>query len=540
MVKDLKPLVSGAWSRIRAELAFERVIPSVLCLPLGVAGAFLARTAVLLCAIHYPDFLAHYPEFQKLYSPDAVPMPLFQLAIFTGWCAAMFTGISLAGLKRSALTLELLRKGYAIFYCFAAVYTLAVLSVTGSIESAESIDLGDQRAMTVFYWRWNWLWPMGLAVLSTAFLHVTSSRRRVINLYTHSSETEPARGDRILENIRTHGRDPLYRKSTIASSWIHIAAIVLPILFSRIGCIKPYRAPFGGGKPRVQMVRVVQKEKKKKKKQYILRRDSAIIFHPPDLDDSKVFKEVEEATMMRYQAQASAVHGKLGDGEAATPGWQHGFKDGVVRFIRLEYRGEAWDDGMDSVSRADMNFLDRFRELSGGMRTARKSESHPIRLLKKYPKDQSPPFVYMTGSGHIRVSRQDIEILREFLIKHGSMLIADCGSRRWHRSFRHFASRLFPGSPLRIIADDDPIFQMPFQFPNGAPPLWHHGGKQAMGIKHKGRWVVFYHPGDLNDAWKTGHSGIDPQLAQGAFEMGVNLVYYSFIHYYEETAKYRK
>jgi len=81
---------------------------------------------------------------------------------------------------------------------------------------------------------------------------------------------------------------------------------------------------------------------------------------------------------------------------------------------------------------------------------------------------------------------------------------------------------------------------MPYAFPNGAPPLWHHGGMDALGIKHKGRWVVFYHPGDINDAWKAGHSGLRPELAKGAFQMGVNIVYYSFTHYLEQTRKYRK
>ena len=84
---------------------------------------------------------------------------------------------------------------------------------------------------------------------------------------------------------------------------------------------------------------------------------------------------------------------------------------------------------------------------------------------------------------------------------------------------------------MRPISDDDPIFQIPFTFPNGPPPLWFHGGKQTMGVKYKGRWAVFYFPGDLNDAWKTGHSGIDPTLAEAAVHLGVNIVYYATTRY---------
>ena len=83
-------------------------------------------------------------------------------------------------------------------------------------------------------------------------------------------------------------------------------------------------------------------------------------------------------------------------------------------------------------------------------------------------------------------------------------------------------------------------FQLPYTFPNGAPPLWHHGGMRALGIKYKGRWAVFYHPGDIHDAWKSDRGGLTSQMAEGAIEMGVNIVYYSFSNYLELTRKYRK
>ena len=47
---------------------------------------------------------------------------------------------------------------------------------------------------------------------------------------------------------------------------------------------------------------------------------------------------------------------------------------------------------------------------------------------------------------------------------------------------------------------------------------------KAKGVKHNGRWVVFYHPGDMNDAWKTGHTGMQPEIAKHAMEMGINIV----------------
>ena len=341
----------------------------------------------------------------------------------------------------------------------------------------------------------------------------------------------------VLLGFLSRGNDPLYRRSLCSSAALHLLVIVLiPLLLRLGGCVNRYRIPGGGAKMVVQKVKIVEREKIRKR--YILRPDSAIIFQAPDLDDSKVFKEVVEQTKLTYVADPNAAHGKAGAGQGGPAGFPNGFRDGVVRFIRLEYGGQNWDDGMDSLSRADMNFLDKFKAYTG-IRTAKHSESHPIRLLKKYPKGEAPPFVYMTGSGEIHIPGADIGILRQYLLD-GGMLFADCGSPAWDWHFRGFMAVLFPGNGLRVVSDDDPIFQTPFVFPNGAPPLWHHGGNSSMGIKHQGRWVVFYHPGDVNDAWKTGHSGLSADLATRAHELGINILYYAVVHYLEATRQYRE
>jgi hypothetical protein len=500
----------------------------------------VGRQAILLRYVTYPWILFKVPELSEFFSPLVAPPELIVLLWATATAATIFAVVAFLATVRRAWVLKELRQAFITSYALFAVFAVVLWHFTALFETHE-IPIGgmDADAVTVFKLRYRLLWPAGFGVLVMGLLHLLTWTRRFINHFTGETDTSPAIGDRILENLRTHGRDPDYRRSSLTSNWLHLLIIVIiPWLLTFYGCIDPYKPPYGGGNPVVRLVQVV-KPKKKERKKFILRPDAAVYFRRPDLDDSEVMEEVEEITQVRYTADASAAHGNLGDGTAATPGWADGFRDGIVRYIRLEYNGRGWDDGMDLESRADMNFLEKFRDLSGGMKTADNSESHPIRLLKKYPRTQAPPFVYMTGDGDIRVSGRDIKILRKFL-EDGSLLFADCGSASWDRSFRSFAAALFPGNPLRVIADDDPIFQLPFGFPNGAPPLWHHGGRQAMGIKHKGRWVVFYHPGDVNDAWKTGHSGLDSRLAQSAYHLGINIVYYSFMRYFEETRELRK
>jgi hypothetical protein len=193
---------------------------------------------------------------------------------------------------------------------------------------------------------------------------------------------------------------------------------------------------------------------------------------------------------------------------------------------------------MDELSRADMNFLDEFKKVTG-FKIARSPEARTIAQLRNFDKGFSPPFMYLTGVGGIPVSSRDVKTLREYLLG-GGMLFADAGSPQFHTSFLALMAAVFPDKQLVVIADDDPLFQGPFTFADGAPPLWHHGGYRALGIKHQNRWAVFYHPGDINDAWKTGHSGMSRDLAEQSYHLGVNIIYHAFTNYLDQTRKERK
>jgi len=481
--------------------------PTLLCLPLGLAAAAAIWLALSFEAITYPWLLETWPELQRVYSPVPLPRVFFAWQVTCGAAGVLWLVASLVGLLvRRGWALRIVRKAYAVAYLLAVAHCGFVLSVTGRVAEAIMADPESPAGgflLELLYWRSLWLWPAGCLVVLTAILHTLSWRRSTVNLYGRREEESPAAGDRVVENVRTHGRDPRFRKSAYGSVVLHLLVIVvIPYLLTLRGCIRPYRVPLGSGKPAVAMMKVIQPKKKKKRKKYILSKDSPILFDVPDLDDSELVKDVNQATQLTYVADTSAAHGAMGTGGGNQAGWADGFGDGEIRFIRMEYDGPEWDDGMEPSEGADANFLAEFKRLSGlgGDQVARLGESHPISHLPKYPKGEAPPFVYMTGSGHIHLSQSDVKILRDY-IKEGGMIFGDAGSREWDGAFRGLANSLFPGNPLRPIADDDPIFQIPFTFPNGPPPLWFHGGRQTMGAKYRGRWAVFYFPGDLNDAW---------------------------------------
>lgn len=519
----------------------------ILCFPLGVLASMAARFC-LLHSNYYDDFLGKLPQFRGPCMGAGIEGTVGTLGLMAGLCAAWWLTLSFLGFKRRPWTLRLIQLNFWLVYGLLLFYIYLVFRITGLIlPNMIVIDGVTPVPVVVFSHRLHFMWPAAVGILLFALLHVLSWKQAAIFEYTGVFRDTPATGDRILENLRTHGKAPEYRKSFIYSCALHfMVIIVIPWLLTMNACVNPYLIEQGDGAANMVAAAVVQpkvmKRIKKKKKFMVNPHTSAILFKLPELDDSKTLKEVQQQTEMTYVADVNtrrSMQANMGGGSGkGPPGWPEGAKKGKVRFIRLQYNGPDWDDGMDAVNRSDMNFLAEFKKYTN-LAITDKAESNTISTLKHYPKGFAPPFVFMNGSGGIGIGQEDQKILRDYLYD-GGMLFADASSPEWDRNFRDFMRVMFPAEPLVVIADDDPIFAIPFAFPNGAPPLWHHGGMRALGVKSKGRWMVFYHPGDIHDAWKTGHSGIEREKAKQAFEMGTNIIYYAFTHYLEQTRKYRK
>ncbi len=119
--------------------------------------------------------------------------------------------------------------------------------------------------------------------------------------------------------------------------------------------------------------------------------------------------------------------------------------------------------------------------------------------------DAAPPFVYMTGQKDISVSKQEVRILRDYLMeKHGMIFGDNGGSSHFHNQFFQMMRQVLPSvEPVRV-ALDDPIHMRPYRIPF-LPYVAPHGGRDAWGWKVDGRWVCYYHPGDIGDAWSDEH-----------------------------------
>jgi hypothetical protein len=503
----------------------------------SIAGLAYAAYAWLPDALK--AFLSSHAEihilFQKIHADTSLNLAFQLFGLLAILCAAA----GLIGFYRNRITWHLLRLPLLAAYLVIGFYLWVTWQSCFAILGKDiQINGTDQDKATILRLWWSVAWPALATATFAAWTHVMLRSRSVFAAFTE--EQGPAMvGDRVLEDLRTHGRDPRHRRSVYYSAFTHIFVLILiPWIMSLGGCVEAYKVPKGSGNPVVAMVKMT-KPKKKKKQTLSLRPNSAILYEIPDLDDSQVDQQMEEQTQATYAAN-NAKSGKMGKGGGKDGGWPEGMDKYKIRFIRLEHSGQGWDDGMDQ-SNADINFLRAFAEATGFKKIANKGESHSIALLKKYPKDGFPPFVFLTGNGNMgNVSTADKKILRDYCLN-GGMLIADAGSVQFHNSFMPFIRSVFPDKPLIDIADDDMLYQVPYTFPDGAPPFWRLGGTRALGIKHEGRWIAFYHPGDMNGAWKSqGYTDVTPEMREAAMNLGINLVYYSFNQWNDAISKAKK
>jgi hypothetical protein len=527
----------------RAFLRIDRAkrIPTTLSLPLGVAGVVAVWVGIRAMAI-YAGILAENAELTAPFREGGMPTYLFSLKWECLRLGAALVFASLLGYRRREESLWILRKVYWAVYFLAAFYAFVVLSGFNIIaEKRLAIGGAVPETLDLFYLRWDFLWPAGAVVVVIALVHRASRRPAVAAVYTGQAVVEAK------SEVVIGGRDPIFRSSMRWSIFVHVFILfVLPWLLQSFSCVPDYLIPGGGGggggqsEPAMAKIIVKKQANKRKRTKYTLRLNSPVLFHMPSVEDSAVSAEVQQITENTYVAKGmntglgEGTGGGMGKG-SGTGGFPGGDKAGRYQFIRIQYDGDGWDDGMDAASGADMNFLRELRRVSKSP-VASHGEAETIRKITSRSKGYQPPFVFMTGRKQILIPSSDLALLRKYLLQ-GGMIIADCSGRQWDQSFRALVRALFPDKPFVDIADDDGIYQMPYVFPNGAPPFWHHGGMRAMGVKHLGRWVIFYHPGDMHDAWKTGHSGMDPELAQRSLDLGINLIYYAMTNYLRVTGK---
>jgi hypothetical protein len=139
------------------------------------------------------------------------------------------------------------------------------------------------------------------------------------------------------------------------------------------------------------------------------------------------------------------------------------------------------------------------------------------------------PYIYITGHGNIRLSGEEVRILRRYL-EAGGFLHAD-DNYGLDVSFRREIRRVFPDRELTELPADHPVYHAFYSFPDGLPKIHEHDGKpaQGFGIFHEGRLVVYYSfETDLGNGWEDPERhGLPEEVRERALRMGVNLFVYA-------------
>ena len=409
--------------------------------------------------------------------------------------------------------------------CCQHVLLLALLAIVHAwlAESATRAE----RTDPVLVWR-QWLdiaWPLLLTMGLVAWLQLRCSTWAACQAYRFRPSNAPT-GSVFFEWLRSGGRDRDWSTGLRASVAVHAGVVIVGLLSLR-GCLDRWNVPEGTGEPQAQVV--AQKVVREKQERILTVAESPIEVRTPELDDSPVVDDIRRESQQPYEASQAGAEGAMGQGGPGPGGWPQGVPGGMLRFIQLRYGGErsSWNDGFGD---ADVNFLRHLASLpSVRFPVATQGEAMTIaEVARGFERGFAPPVVYMTGNdGRWSCPVQAIEDLRRYLQEDGGLLFADAGSIAWHGQFCRLLRRVFPGRELLRIADDDLLLRRPYAFPDGIDPFFGHGGQDLLGIRHQGRWAVVYHPGDVNDCWKTGAARVSAPVRQRAFRFGINVIVYA-------------
>ncbi|MBI4420452.1 MAG: DUF4159 domain-containing protein [Gemmatimonadetes bacterium] len=168
------------------------------------------------------------------------------------------------------------------------------------------------------------------------------------------------------------------------------------------------------------------------------------------------------------------------------------------------------------------------------LRAIRQSTTINVELRERVVSLNSPdlwdiPYLYATGHGNIRLTDQEVAMLRRYL-ENGGFLHAD-DNYGMDESFRREMARVFPDRPLVDVPLDHAVYHIVYDFPRGIPKVHEHDGKpaQGLGIFLNGRLAVYYsYQTDLGDGWEDPEVHKDPpDKRQAALRMGVNLFTYA-------------
>ena len=190
---------------------------------------------------------------------------------------------------------------------------------------------------------------------------------------------------------------------------------------------------------------------------------------------------------------------------------------------------------------ADMNFLRGVSRL-----TNIRVMSDPIVLRLDDDEIFDYPFLYMLEvgqAGGVNLSPEEIENLREYLLRGGFLLIDDFwGTQQWNNFISAF-SQVFPDREIIQLSPDHEIYHVYYDI-DGATMIPALGRSDQYGeqdvdyatnhaiLDDDGRVMVLINwNSDMGDGWEhTYHPAYPTRYANAAYQLGINYLMYSLTH----------
>ena len=201
------------------------------------------------------------------------------------------------------------------------------------------------------------------------------------------------------------------------------------------------------------------------------------------------------------------------------PSWE--YQPGKFTISRIHYNGGGdWYSDPSSIP----NLLDYVQKNT-------LIKVNPKQNVVKIGDDQFhfSNYLYLTGHGNIKLSNNEVAILRNHLLN-GGFLHAD-DNYGLDKSFRKLVLEIFPEKELVELPFSHDLFHCYYDFPLGLPKIHEHDNKppQALAIFHKEKMILLYtYESDLGDGWEDQKShNIPEDKRQDALKMGTNIIIYS-------------
>jgi hypothetical protein len=141
------------------------------------------------------------------------------------------------------------------------------------------------------------------------------------------------------------------------------------------------------------------------------------------------------------------------------------------------------------------------------------------------------PFLYICEVGYWALSDREAEVLREYLLRGGFLLVDDFRSTFEWSNFEEQIRRVLPDSPLQRLTIDHPIFHCFFDFEHlleyapygGLEPRYYAILDKAGRIM-----VLVNYNNDIGDGWEWPES--DRTFSTEAFRLAINYIVYAMTH----------